>query len=394
MKKLITAIVIFIIAILACMSSSAYAAKKDFPTGKDVVAPSITNTYPKNKEKDVMVESTIIIRFDEKIQKGKSIGKIEFTDAAVKSVAFTYEIKDNLLVIIPKEWLKFNTEYKLILPTQTVKDSSGLSLGKQYRLSFTTEKSLYADQSDSGMISEDSDEDAAADTQDSAVNDGTVNLHLEMEAYIADANFNEADKVNATNALKQAGVYVKSITSEIRITENTTKTYDIILEDYAYASGGFDNYLKVISGYDDPYDIRALLLSAPSVIAEGLSRADAELIKYKLRAMGVTVSIVEHVAEPEDDAIDSGDDVSGQNSDTDTSGNKDVLISSISGGMFPVMKILKEELEISLSEAYNCVYNIPETIFDVPAEVAFTLKTRLEREGAVVEIIDHEEEEE
>lgn len=388
MKKLLAIICIFMITILAGVSTSAFAAKSDISAKKDIAAPSITNTYPKNKEKDVMVESTIIIRFDEKIQKGKVIAKLGLSDSVSKAVAFTYEMKDNILLIIPKDKLKYNTEYKLTIPAGSVKDSGGLALSKQYLLSFTTEKSLYQDQSDLGIVTDEPEEDTS-DTEDPTANANTVNLNLEMTAYVTDMDFSETDKANAINALKKIGVYVRSVSSEIQIPTDTTY-YDVVLE---WVSMSNSSSLEQYFTYDlhiDSRDASALTHSVPSIIAENLSRTDAEMIKYRVSTTGGRASLVEHVTDPEE----ASEQTSEETSDTDSTDNMIFELVSISGGKYPVMRILRDELNISLYDAYMQINYLPFTMVDVSPELAYSLKTKLERVGAEVNILEQEDEEE
>jgi methionine-rich copper-binding protein CopC len=118
---------------LAIMTSPVSAAKKD------TKAPTITKTNPIDCDSDVMIESTIIIRFSEKIQKGRNIAKISLKESDLKSIGFSYEIKDNLLEITPKADFKYNTIYTVTVPASAVKDAAGNNLARAYTFNFITE---------------------------------------------------------------------------------------------------------------------------------------------------------------------------------------------------------------------------------------------------------------
>jgi methionine-rich copper-binding protein CopC len=132
MKKIVSFICIIII--LALMTTPVYAAKKD------TTAPTITKNDPSKDSSDIMIEKTIVIRFSEKIVKGKNFSKIAVTGSGAKSIAVTCEITDHLLKITPEEDLSYNSVYTVILPAAAVKDKAGNCLKTRYSFSFKTEK--------------------------------------------------------------------------------------------------------------------------------------------------------------------------------------------------------------------------------------------------------------
>ncbi len=132
MKKIIS--VICLLILLGGMTPSVFAATKD------TKAPTITKTSPVDKATDIMKECEIVIRFSEFIKKGKTMEQITIKSMLGKTVAYTYEIKDNLLIITPKAKLAYNTNYTVTIPTGAVKDASGNSLKKDKSFDFITEK--------------------------------------------------------------------------------------------------------------------------------------------------------------------------------------------------------------------------------------------------------------
>jgi len=132
MRKLISAICI--ITLIISMTSPAFAAVKD------TKAPTITKTSPVDKATDIMKESELVIRFSENIKKGKAIDNISINSVSGNEVAYTYEIKDNLLILSPKAKLAYHMDYTVTIPSGAVKDAAGNSLKKAYAFDFITEK--------------------------------------------------------------------------------------------------------------------------------------------------------------------------------------------------------------------------------------------------------------
>ncbi|MDF2909036.1 MAG: hypothetical protein K0R34_4357, partial [Herbinix sp.] len=132
MKKLIT--IVCTIAILISMTPVAYAA------AKDTKAPTITKTSPVDEATDIMKECEIVIRFSEIIKSGKTVDQINIMSALGKEVAYSYEIKDNLLIITPKTKLDYNKNYTVTIPSGAVKDTAGNILKKDKSFDFITEE--------------------------------------------------------------------------------------------------------------------------------------------------------------------------------------------------------------------------------------------------------------
>ncbi len=132
MKKLVSIICIMIL--LICMTEPAYAAKKD------TKAPTVTKTSPADMASDIMRESEIVIRFSEKIKKGKALGQISIKTVTAQTVLYTYEIEDNLLILTPKEDLAYHTDYTVTLPAAAVKDSAGNEMKKAHTFHFISEE--------------------------------------------------------------------------------------------------------------------------------------------------------------------------------------------------------------------------------------------------------------
>jgi len=107
---------------------------------KDTEAPAVTRTNPADYDSDVMIDGYIQIRFSEDVKKGSNISKVMLLESDLKTVDYSYEIKNKLLVIKPKANLKYDTVYTVTLPSGAVQDLSGNKLTKAYSFSFITEK--------------------------------------------------------------------------------------------------------------------------------------------------------------------------------------------------------------------------------------------------------------
>lgn len=183
-KKIITFICVLLIAVN--MTTPAYAAKKD------TKAPTVTGTNPEEKETKVMIEDRIVVRFSEKIKKGKTIDQI-----VLKGSDYTYELKDNLLILTPKKKLTYNREYILSIPAGAVKDATGNGLKEAYSFSFITE------------------EDPAENNEETA----EMNYRLEVEAQIQ-GEFTENMQLYLVEFLKMYGINA-NITKVEKITKES-----------------------------------------------------------------------------------------------------------------------------------------------------------------------------
>ncbi len=128
-------VMVCIMALLIHVTVPAYAAAE-----KDTKAPAVTKTSPADKTADIMRESRIVIRFSEKIKKGKTINEISIKTATAKAVAYTCEIENNLLILTPKKELAYLMDYTVSIPAAAVKDSAGNALKKAYTFHFMTEE--------------------------------------------------------------------------------------------------------------------------------------------------------------------------------------------------------------------------------------------------------------
>lgn len=182
MKKLIS--ILCMIAVLTLMTTPAYAAKKD------TTAPVISKTDPAGESTDVMLEKTMVIRFSEKIAKGKAFAKITVAEPGGTGVEYTAEITDILLKLTPVKKLKYNTIYTVVIPAAAVKDKAGNNLKTRFSFVFKTEKDPSAKEDN--------------ETQD----DGLIKYVITMEASL-DHELTDAELAQYAELLKAIGFEAK-----------------------------------------------------------------------------------------------------------------------------------------------------------------------------------------
>jgi methionine-rich copper-binding protein CopC len=187
-KKMFTILCVLVIAL--SMTTPAYAAKKD------TKAPTVTGTNPEEKATNIMIEDRIVVRFSEKVKKGKTIDQMILKGSGLDASDYTYELKDNLLTVIPKKKLNYNREYSLSIPAGAVKDAAGNGLKEAFNLSFITE------------------EDPAAMK---AADPAQMNYRLEVEAELQ-GEFTENMKSYLVQYLKMFGINA-NITKVEKITK-------------------------------------------------------------------------------------------------------------------------------------------------------------------------------
>lgn len=135
MKRAFLSVILSLLLLFMSAATAASAATK-----KDTKAPAVTKSNPAAYDADVMVDGDIQIRFSEAVKKGSKISKISLKESDIKTVAFSYEIKDKFLIIRPKAKLKYDTVYTVTIPSGAVQDKSGNKLANNYSFNFITEE--------------------------------------------------------------------------------------------------------------------------------------------------------------------------------------------------------------------------------------------------------------
>lgn len=292
MKKTIA--FLCIITMLLTMTTPVYAAKKD------TKAPIITNTNPADYGTKAMIDGRILIRFSELIVKGKTIAKISLLEDESETTKFTYEIKDNYLIITPKSVLKYNTPYSVIIPKAAVKDKSGNNLAANYTFRFITE-------TDPNKLTE------------TPISEDKIKYTIELEALMQNelteemldyfllvlktfgieatvTDFYSAEDVEDQEVLEEDATEDDSSeenTSGIAADLSQYGSFDVRLDDAGNNTIVVEKRLREMLGVGIS-QAGDLVFQAPVIIIEDISRDYAEQIEFQLEEVGATVTILGH----------------------------------------------------------------------------------------------------
>jgi large subunit ribosomal protein L7/L12 len=285
------------------------ASSPDLASAKELKKLVVTKTYPKQSEMNVMVESKVSIRFSETIQKGFGISKISFQGTGSNYIAYTYEIKGNILQIIPKKNLKYGTKYTVFIPANAIKNKSGKNMGEEYYFTFITE--------------DDPDQYSGKEEQEAV---GDSSHRISIEASMKD-ELSDEEKAYLIETLKSIGVNVKSVDVELIVAENAGESAEATEEtaeasDIAEGASQDTSVETTNDNESDSFDVilvnsgdnRIPLIQAlrriaalglreakdiadnpPKVVKEGVSRVEAERAVTFLEEVGANASIVPHV---------------------------------------------------------------------------------------------------
>lgn len=295
MKKIV--VLILGLVFLLCMASPALAAKKDS------AGPIVTGTNPYDYQRNVLVESKLIIRFNEAIQKGRLFTMINMQDSNGNVVGCACEVKDNVLQIWPKKKLKYTSEYHVVVPVRAVKDASGNELEKQYAMTFYTENESTAN----GSITQEQAE-ASKSTH-------TIDIDTVMGGALSNT-----EKSYLVAVFQSLGIQVNNIRVK-EIDENTDEkpeeaeeiTDEVVTEEEVEDTeefAEFDLYLvdagplkiqviKIVReitslGLREAKDLVDGVEHGPRIVKEGIASDEADQCSRLLEEQGATTLIVGH----------------------------------------------------------------------------------------------------
>ncbi len=110
-------------------------------TAGDYIRPTIISTIPVNQAREIETNSTISIKFTEKIKAGQEIEKINLVHGNNIKVPVNIGINGDTLTIKPLQELEYNTFYYIYIPYSSVTDISGNMSSYIQPLYFTTKPS-------------------------------------------------------------------------------------------------------------------------------------------------------------------------------------------------------------------------------------------------------------
>lgn len=113
-----------------------------FTTTKDNISPVVKLVTPVNAAKNVAIDSSITIQYNESINKSDKFNSIVLKSSSNKVIPVKCQINNNSIVITPINKLDYSTTYLIIIPSKAVKDMANNNLLTSYKYSFTTEKDM------------------------------------------------------------------------------------------------------------------------------------------------------------------------------------------------------------------------------------------------------------
>ena len=88
-------------------------------------APVVDNGKPDTKPTPAAIDGSVSFKFTGKLLKGDAFDSIKLVDKDSKTVAATFEIKDNLLMAKPNNKLDYAGSYTVVIPENALKDEYG-----------------------------------------------------------------------------------------------------------------------------------------------------------------------------------------------------------------------------------------------------------------------------
>lgn len=107
-------------------------------TFNTVVLPMVISSVPFSGATKVSTNSAITVNFNENVLKGDGFENIELLDNNGIAVPYDTDLNGRIVKIMPSTDLNQDTQYKLIIPTDAIKDSLGNILTRQSIILFTT----------------------------------------------------------------------------------------------------------------------------------------------------------------------------------------------------------------------------------------------------------------
>ena len=100
----------------------------------------VVKSNPIDKSINLDISKSITITFNSKLLEGFKYSKISLTKPNKNVVPISLNMSANILTITPKFKMEYTTKYTLTIPINSIKDTKGNSLSKDYILQFTTNK--------------------------------------------------------------------------------------------------------------------------------------------------------------------------------------------------------------------------------------------------------------
>ncbi|WP_442604151.1 Ig-like domain-containing protein [Paenibacillus sp. KN14-4R] len=105
----------------------------------DLIPPTIKKVYPAHGETNVPLTSTITITFDESIQAGEDFRIISLLKG-MEHVVTDRRIEANSVILTPRQPLQSGSDYKIVVPKNSVVDMAGNAIKESHTFVFSTGK--------------------------------------------------------------------------------------------------------------------------------------------------------------------------------------------------------------------------------------------------------------
>ena len=109
---------------------------------EDRISPQVLSTDPESEKSGVSVAKPLKITFSEDIKEGDKLAQVVIKDVYNTTVNYTYKFENDILYLIPNEYLVFNAVYNVTIPAGAVKDVNGNPLTREFNFNFITSEPL------------------------------------------------------------------------------------------------------------------------------------------------------------------------------------------------------------------------------------------------------------
>ncbi|TYQ16687.1 UNVERIFIED_CONTAM: S-layer family protein [Acetivibrio alkalicellulosi] len=109
-----------------------------FKTQLTWMPPSVERLFPSNNAENITLNPEVNIEFNERIHPGSDYSNIQLRDNSGSIIESSVSIDGNILSIKPTFTLSGNTRYVVVIPVNSIKNSSNIGLNSELSFEFTT----------------------------------------------------------------------------------------------------------------------------------------------------------------------------------------------------------------------------------------------------------------
>ncbi|ACL75899.1 immunoglobulin-like domain-containing protein [Ruminiclostridium cellulolyticum] len=116
--------------------------KFKFTTAVEFSEPKVQSIFPVDGAKKISTMSQLMIEFNENITKGTAFDQVAIKGPASENVGAIISISGRYLIINPKNSLKKNTAYSIVIPEGSLKDNNENTISDSFEYRFSTDSGL------------------------------------------------------------------------------------------------------------------------------------------------------------------------------------------------------------------------------------------------------------